>query len=64
MRHSIKCFGKSLNQIPCCSLEKLSNTYFQDVGQVAEQAYRTVMSGCIGLVNGSIHSLEKDQAAQ
>jgi hypothetical protein len=64
IRHSIKCLGKSLNQIPCCSLEKHSNTYLQDVGQVAEQVYRTVMSGCIDLVDGSIHSLEKDQAAQ
>jgi hypothetical protein len=64
MRHSIKCLGKSLDQIPCCSLEKPSNTYLQDVGQVAEQAYGTVMSGCIGLVDGSIHPLKKDQAAQ
>jgi hypothetical protein len=64
MRHSIKCFSKSLDQILYCSLEKPSNTYLQDVGQVAEQVYRTVMSGCIGLVDGSIHPLEKDQAAQ
>jgi hypothetical protein len=34
------------------------------VGQVVEQAYRTVMSGCISLVDGFIHSLEKDQVAQ
>jgi hypothetical protein len=63
IRHSIKCFIKSLNQIPCYSLEKPSNTYLQDVGQVVEQAYGIVMSRCIGFVDGSIHSLEKDQAA-
>jgi hypothetical protein len=64
IRHSIKCLDKSLNQILCCSLEKPLNIYLQDEGQVAEQDYGTVMSGCIGLVDGSIHSLEKNQAVQ
>jgi hypothetical protein len=52
------CLHHALLEMPQASVEAPSCIYLQDVGCLAGVLYGKVMTGCVGITDGSLHPLE------